>query len=69
MNKNPLTSWSVEKMRRGSARFYTAPMPAPSATPPHEGAGERLPRVFLGILLVELLTIAGLYWMGLRFSA
>jgi hypothetical protein len=30
---------------------------------------ERLPLVFVGIVAVEVLVIAGLYWVGLRFAA
>jgi hypothetical protein len=29
---------------------------------------ERLAPLFVGIVLVEILTIAGLYWMGVHFS-
>jgi hypothetical protein len=31
-------------------------------------AQERLAPLFVGIVLVEILTIAGLYWMGVHFS-
>ena len=42
-------------------------MAAPEALPPSE-ARERLPAIFLGILVVELLAIAGLFWMGEHFA-
>jgi hypothetical protein len=29
---------------------------------------ERLPAVFLGIVVIEVLTIAGLYWFGAYFA-
>jgi hypothetical protein len=30
---------------------------------------ERLSRVFLGILAVEILAITGLFWMGVHFAS
>jgi hypothetical protein len=33
----------------------------------NESSAERLPAVFIGIVLVEALTIAGLYWFGVHF--
>ena len=41
--------------------------PAGSALP-DDSAGERLPLVFLGIVFVEVLVIAGLYWFGVHFA-
>jgi hypothetical protein len=35
---------------------------------PDESSGERLPAIFIGIVLVEALTIAGLYWFGVHFA-
>jgi hypothetical protein len=40
--------------------------PAPS--PPGVSKNDRLGLLFIGIVLVELLTIAGLYWMGVHFQ-
>ena len=31
-------------------------------------AGERLPAIFIGIVLVEVAVIAGLYWFGVHFA-
>ena len=33
-----------------------------------DSAGERLPLVFIGIVLVEVLVIVGLYWFGVHFA-
>jgi hypothetical protein len=35
---------------------------------PDDSSGERLPAIFIGIVLVEALTIAGLYWFGVHFA-
>jgi hypothetical protein len=38
-----------------------------TSTTPDDSAGERLPLVFISIVLVEVMTIAGLYWFGVHF--
>jgi len=40
---------------------------AKTSIAPDDSTGERLPLVFAGIVLVEVLTIAGLYWFGVHF--
>jgi len=35
---------------------------------PDDSAGERLPLVFFGIVLVEVIVIAGLYWFGVHYA-
>jgi hypothetical protein len=44
----------------------TVPGPAGS-TVPDDSTGERLPLIFISIVLVEVITIAGLYWFGVHF--
>ncbi len=34
----------------------------------NESPSERLSAIFIGIVLVEALTIAGLYWFGVHFA-
>ena len=38
-----------------------------TSTAQDDSAGERLPLVFISIVLVEVITIAGLYWFGVHF--
>ena len=35
---------------------------------PDDSSGERLPLVFISIVLVEVIAIAGLYWFGVHFA-
>jgi hypothetical protein len=35
---------------------------------PADSTGERLPLIFITIVLVEVITIAGLYWFGVHFA-
>jgi len=37
------------------------------STAPDDSSGERLPLVFISIVVVEVITIAGLYWFGIHF--
>ena len=47
----------------------TDPGPAGSAgSLLDDSSGERLPLVFAGIVLVEVIVIAGLYWFGVYFA-
>jgi hypothetical protein len=45
-------------------------MPSPSGghAPEAQADGERLPRLFVLIVLVEAVTIAALYWFGRHFA-
>jgi hypothetical protein len=53
-----------------SGSRYTAAMPPPAApeTPGHPGATPALARLFVLIILVEIVTVAGLYWFGRHFG-
>ena len=43
-------------------------VPGPVASAGSEGSTrERLPLIFISIVLVEVITIAGLYWFGVHF--
>jgi len=51
----------------------TVPGPTGAARParpdlPDDSSGERLPLVFISIVLVEVIAIAGLYWFGVYFA-
>ena len=47
----------------------TKTVPGPNgSTAPDDSSGERLPLIFVGIVLVEVITIAGLYWFGVHFA-
>ena len=41
---------------------------AAGSTAPDDSAGERLPLIFIGIVLVEVIVIAGLYWFGVHYA-
>jgi hypothetical protein len=43
-------------------------MPSPTNGPPAAREDADLPRIFIGIVIIEIFVVAGLYWVGRYFG-